>query len=344
MDTTRDIHRDITRDIAAHAQSGSAHAARPKTSITTDIVRLAMSRQLNPARVRFLGMRRFRAMSDLATRLIGGRRERLDVVRDITIAGRRGAVPLRLYRIDAADPARPQPVLLFFHGGAYNIGSIDTHDYICRYLARHAGAVVISVGYRLAPEHPYPAALEDCYAALQWAYERAWTFNGDRTRIAIAGDSAGGGLAAKIAFMARDRKGPSLCCQLLIYPVVTPEDATASREQFATRYGLNRDFIDFSRRLFVTDSALLSEMRLLTRDDLRGLPYTMVITAECDPLRDEGEIFADRLSRAGVPAERARFRGMIHGFISMGLIYREAYAALDLAAARLRTAFSGAHG
>lgn len=237
-------------------------------------------------------------------------------VEDRTIPGPAGEIPIRIY---APEGAEPFPVVAFFHGGGFVIGDLDTHDVPCRHLCARSGCLVVSVDYRLAPEHPFPAAADDCVAATRWVAAHAAELGGDADRIAVAGDSAGGALAAATALRLRDEGDAFLRGQLLIYPVADHyQPGTPSYEQNAEGYGLTRDdmiwFWDhYLRDPADADNPYASPMRA---DDLRGLPPALVITAEYDVLRDEAERYADRLREAGVPATLSRYGGTVHGFFN----------------------------
>ena len=198
---------------------------------------------------------------------------------------------------------------MFFHGGGYVIGDVDTHDNQCRMLCREAEAVVLSVGYRLAPEHPFPAAPEDCFAATRWAAEHVDRLGGDAGRIAVAGDSAGGNLAAVVALMARDAGGPALAAQLLIYPGTDFAGGYPSETENAEGFFLTRADMEWFREQYLA-GADPSDPRLspIAAPDLSGLPPAVVATAEFDPLRDQGDAYARALEEAGVPVIARRLR------------------------------------
>ena len=235
-------------------------------------------------------------------------------VSERTIAGPGGALRLRIYH-PKGDGAFP--LLVFFHGSGFVLCSLDTHDGMCRNLCAGAQCIVVSVDYRLAPEHKFPAGLDDCVFATRWVADHAHELNGDPTRTAVGGDSAGGNLAAAAALRLRDEGGPPLCGQLLIYPVTdyhTP--GTPSYEQNAEGYGLTRDTMVWFWDHYLTDpqeaaNPLASPLRAR---DLSNLPPALVVTAEYDPLRDEGELYAARLREAGTRAITSRWDGMNHGF------------------------------
>lgn len=234
------------------------------------------------------------------------------------------------------------PALVFLHGGGWVIGDIDTHDGICRSLANAAGCVVASVDYRLAPEHRYPVAVDDSFAATRWVVERAAALGVDPTRVAVGGDSAGGNLAAAVSLLARDRGGPALRLQLLVYPVTRHGFDTASYKDNADGYMLTRASMEWfwAHYLGPQGDGRQPYASPLDAPSLEGLPPALVMTAEYDPLRDEGEAYADRLRRAGVPVTLTRYPGMIHGFFRMINIMDKARAARDEAAGALRKAFA----
>ena len=237
-------------------------------------------------------------------------------VEDTTIPGPNGEIPVRIYR-PAGDAAKP--AIVFYHGGGWVIGSLDTHDGGCRAFANAADAVVVSVDYRLAPEHPFPAPVDDAFAALEWVHAHAEDVGIDAARIAVAGDSAGGNLAAVVAQIARDAGGPPVCFQLLIYPVTDHEFDSVSMNDNAEGYFLSRDAMRWFYSHYLRDPAeganpLVSPIRA---SDLSGLPPALVITAEFDPLRDQGIAYAVAMSAAGTVVSSTTYDGVFHGFLSM---------------------------
>ncbi|MBI3824957.1 MAG: alpha/beta hydrolase [Candidatus Rokubacteria bacterium] len=253
--------------------------------------------------------------------------------RVVPVAG--ASVPVRLYHPTGRGPF---PALVFFHGGGWVIGDLDTHDGICRATANAAGCVVASVDYRLAPETKYPAAAEDSYAATRWIAEHGAELGIDPRRLAVGGDSAGGNLAAVVPLMARERGGPALALQILIYPVTAHAYDTPSYSENADGYLLTRAAMRWfwDHYLPRPEDGQQPYASPLFAKDLRGLPPALVVTAEYDPLRDEGEAYAKRLAEAGVPVTLSRYAGMIHGFFRMTLIVDKARACLDEVAAALR--------
>lgn len=244
-------------------------------------------------------------------------------VQDRRIPGPAGDIPVRIYRPTVDGGSRPGVV--YFHGGGWVICDLDSHDGGCRRLTNAVDVVVISVDYRLAPEHRWPAAADDAYAACQWVADHATELGIDTDRLAVAGDSAGGNLAAVVAQMARDRDGPDLAYQLLVYPVI---DVSAGRNDYASKhdngvgYFLTTAQMEWYRDQYLDDSAhgedpYVSPIRAAS---LAGLPPACVVTAEMDPLRDEGEAYAAALEAAGVPVTTYRAAGMFHGFFNMDAV------------------------
>jgi acetyl esterase len=263
-------------------------------------------------------------------------------VLDRSLPGPGGPLPVRVYRPAGAGSA-PLPALVYFHGGGFVLCNLDSHDGACRGLANAAGCAVVSVDYRLAPEHRFPAAPEDCYAATRFVAENAAALGLDPRRLAIGGDSAGGNLTAVVALMARDRGGPPLRFQLLIYPVTDCNFETRSYRENAEGYFLTAKQMRWFWEHYLSEpgEAALPYASPLRAEKLGGLPPALVITAEYDPLRDEGEAWAARLREAGVPVTLSRYDGMIHGFFSMAHVVDRARDAQAEAGAALRAAFGG---
>jgi acetyl esterase len=255
------------------------------------------------------------------------------------IPGPAGEIPLRIYWPKGADP---RGLLVFFHGGGWVMCDLDSHDPTCRALTQGAGCVTVSVDYRLAPEHRFPAAPEDCYAATRWAAANARELGADASRVAIGGDSAGGNLTAAVALMARERGGPRLVHQLMVYPVTDLAFQTASFKENAQGYMLTDEAMFWFRDQYVSNPRDARDPLAspLAARDLSGLPPATVITAEFDPLRDEGEAYGARLGQAGVAADVKRYDGVIHGFFGMGELLPQARTALEQACANLRRAFA----
>jgi acetyl esterase len=259
---------------------------------------------------------------------------------ELVAEGPAGPIPLRLYRGKGAEQGRPQPAVVFFHGGGWVIGDLESHDQICRTLANATPSVVVAVHYRLAPEHKFPAAIEDAIAATRWVSQHAARLGIDPTRIAVAGDSAGGNLAAAVALDARE-KGPPIAGQVLIYPVTDMHIDHPSHHRHAAQLPLTRAAMHWFIDHYLRGPADLTDWRAspLLATDLRRLPPALVITAGFDPLCDEGEAYAAALRQAGVRVEHERFEGQIHGFVAMGKMIADADRAIGRAAAFLRQAF-----
>ena len=279
-----------------------------------------------------------RAVTTLAT--MSGEPEPVARVEHRTVRGPAGDIPLRIYTLAGRGPFQ---VLVFFHGGGWVICNLDTHDGVCRKLTNAAACVVVSVVYRLAPEHRYPAAAEDAYAAARWVADNAAAIGGDPARVAVGGDSAGGNLTAVVSLMARDRGGPPLVFQLLVYPATDAPDGTVSYRDNADGYFLTADAMRWYWGHYLGSNTACREPYAcpLRAPDLRGLPPALVITAEFDPLRDEGEAYAVRLREAGVPVKLSRYDGMIHAFFSMSGLLDKGEQAVAEAAGTLRAAFGG---
>jgi acetyl esterase len=274
----------------------------------------------------------------LAMSQMGGEPAAVANVTNRTIPGPAGEIPVRIY---TPNGTAPFPVLVYFHGGGWVIGSLDSHDGTCRDLANGSGAVVVSVDYRLAPEHKFPAGPEDAYAATKWVADNAASLGVDAKRIGIGGDSAGGNLTAVVALMARDRGGPPLVFQVLVYPVTDAACDTRSYVDNAEGYFLTRKAMEWFWGNYLPNAADGSNAYAspLRAASLKGLPPALVITAEFDPLRDEGEAYARRLEEAGVHVRLKRYDGMIHGFFGMGRTMDQGKQAMAEASGNLRIVF-----
>jgi acetyl esterase len=258
---------------------------------------------------------------------------------DRTIPGPAGEIPVRIYRPSEAEGL---PVTVFFHGGGWVIGNLDSHDHVCRVLASKAECVVVAVDYRLAPEAKFPAAADDAVAALEWVVDHADELGVDADRVAVAGDSAGGNLAAVVAVHARDSDRVELVQQVLIYPVTDGSCDRPSMTENAEGYFLTRDGMEWFHGHYANDDSDRRHPRYSPIEaDLRGVAPAVVVTAEYDPLRDQGRAFAEALTEAGVTAEYHEFDGMFHGFFSMDAGIDAAGDAQDRVAAALRDAFAG---
>jgi acetyl esterase len=279
------------------------------------------------------------ARQPIDRRPLTGEPEEVGKVENRTIPGPAGEMPVRIYTPDGQGPF---PALVYYHGGGWVIGDLDAVEIICRLLANRANSVVVSVDYRLAPEHKFPAAVEDAYAAVKWLEENGSSILVDSARVAVGGDSAGATLAAVVALMAKDRGEPSLVYQMLIYPVTHHAYDTESYRENAEGYYLTKDSMVWFWNHYLRDeedgrNPYASPLRA---DNLSGLPPALVITAEFDPLRDEGEAYAKRLKTAGVPVEVTRYNGMIHGFFCMPGVLEQAKKAIEQAANALKRTFS----
>lgn len=260
---------------------------------------------------------------------------------DRSVPGPAGDIPVRVY---APVAGRARPAIVYFHGGGFVIGSLDSHDGTCRALANASGCAVVSVDYRLAPEHRFPAAPEDCYAALRYVAERGSELGVDPRRLAVAGDSAGGNLAAAVAVASRQRGGPALVHQVLFYPALDARCDMPSCRSLSEGYMLTAAEMRWYWDSYLTSDADRENPLAcpLRARDLGGLPGATVITAEYDPLRDDGETYAARLKEAGVPVELKRFDGVLHGFVLVAPLVDLAQGkeALAFAGASLRQAFA----
>jgi acetyl esterase/lipase len=248
-------------------------------------------------------------------------------VREVEVAGAEGPLTARLYTPDGAPDVTP--LLVFFHGGGWVIGTLDTHDNLCHYLAVNAGVRVLSVDYRLAPEAPFPAAADDALAAFRWAAKHAADLGADPDAIAVGGDSAGGNLAAVVSYLATKRRGVAPVFQLLIYPATDASVRRRSRDLFAEGFFLTSEEMDWFLGHYAPDEASWTDPKLspLLASNLAGLPPAYITTAGFDPLRDEGEEYARKLAAAGVPVVLRRHPDLIHGFatfIGLGTRFTEA--------------------
>jgi acetyl esterase len=260
-------------------------------------------------------------------------------VEDRSIPGPGGGIAVRIYTPDAYGS---RPLIVYFHGGGFVFCSLDTHDGTCRRLANATDAVVVSVDYRLAPEHAFPAPLDDCYAATAWAHEHVGDLGADVDHFVVAGDSAGGNLAAATTLLAREHGGPPIGHQILIYPVIDAACETESFIENGEGYFLDGASMRWlwTQYLGPDGDGTHPHASPIRAADLSGLPPAIVVTAEYDPLRDEGEAYANALRAADVPTTAVRYDGMIHGFVSMPALFPEADRALTEIAAALRRAFA----
>ncbi len=279
----------------------------------------------------------------LKSRTLAGEPRDLQRVEDRTVPGREGPIPIRVY---AATRSSSLPALVYLHGGRFISGDLNTHDPVCRDLAFRSGCAVVAVDYRLAPEHRFPAALDDAYDAAMWISLNGRDLGIDTARVGVGGDSVGANLAAAVALLDRDRRGGTLRCQLLVYPMLDATRSFESHRTFATGYGPGSD--DMMRGWSEYLGGEVTPRHPLASpffaEDLRGLPPALVQTAEYDTLRDEGEDYARRLSEAGVPTTCSRYDGAIHGFFQMAGVLEVGGRAMDEAAGFLRDVLGSSPG
>ncbi|MBE7210418.1 MAG: alpha/beta hydrolase [Gluconacetobacter diazotrophicus] len=279
-----------------------------------------------------------RAATDRAPLPLAWMRRGLRAVREGEVPGAEAALRARLY-----VPRRARGLVLFLHGGGFALCGLDSHDGICAALARRSGASVLSVGYRLAPDHPFPAAPEDAFAAYRWLRDQAGRLGGGTERIVVAGDSAGGNLAAVLCLMARDRGVEPPVLQVLFYPPTTGREDVPSRTLFADGYWLSTAMMEWFERLYLggrVDEASPYYMPARAAD-LSRLPPALIVGAAFDPLRDEGRVYAARLRAAGVAVRHREFPGTIHGFLNFHPFMPKAWLALREAGTAMRAALDG---
>jgi len=262
--------------------------------------------------------------------------------RELRIPGPADAIPARYYRAFGAEAGAPLPGFVYFHGGGWVCGDLDTHDVVCRGIANHARCALVAVDYRLAPEHKFPAAVEDAVAAVQWVAKNAASLAIDPERLVVGGESAGGNLAAVAAIAARDAGGPALAMQVLVYPATDLGLVTGSHERLAEGYLLTRDSMLWYRGHYLRDERDVADWRAspLRAPDLSRLPHAYVITAGFDPLLDEGKAYAERLIDAGVRVTYECFEGQIHAFLPMGGVIAAANHAIYRIGQAMRSHFT----
>lgn len=271
-----------------------------------------------------------RRVSRERAKKLEGSPETVALVESMTVPGPAGQIPIRLY---VPSEKEQLPILVYFHGGGWVVGSLDNVDCLCRSLANLATCMVASVDYRLAPEHKFPAAVEDSYGATKWVADNAADLGGDPRRIAVGGDSAGGNLAAAVSLMARDRGGPDIAFQLLIYPITNQKFDTDSYKENGEGYMLTKEDMEWFRNHYLRDQHDEENPYAspLLANSLSSLPPAFVITAEFDPLRDEGEAYAARLKEFDVPVRVNRYSGTIHGFMTIAELKQRGQAVGDAA-------------
>jgi acetyl esterase len=286
------------------------------------------------------GVDEARRLNRIRVPMLAGEPEPVERIEDVHVPGPGGSIGGRIYA-----PVRGQtlPALLYMHGGGWVLGDLDSHDSVCRALARRAGCMVVSLDYRLAPEHRFPAAADDAWAGLEWLHENAAAIGADPERLAVGGDSSGGNLAAVVARRARDRGGPRVAAELLIYPVTDFDLDTPSYLDMGTGYGLTRETMRWYWEHYLADprDGDSPDASPLRASDLSGLAPALVITCELDPLESEGSAYAAALAAAGVPVEHIQEAGMIHGYLRMAGVISRARKSWDDCARFLRQELFG---
>ncbi|HEY1630884.1 MAG TPA: alpha/beta hydrolase [Rhizomicrobium sp.] len=274
--------------------------------------------------------------------LVGPKDVPIGKVQNLTMPGPGGDIALRSY-VPVAAKGEALPTLVFFHGGGFVIGNIESHDGLCRMLANEAGVRVISVAYRLSPEHKFPAAVEDAFAAVDWIENNAASLGVDANRIAVGGDSAGGGLAAVVAQLAKAKGDPKIVYQMLLFPVTQIGTETGSMREFGEGYFLDAATLRWFFNHYLLDSADRADPRVspLQAKDVSGLPPAYIMLGGFDPLHDEGAAYADRLRAAGVKVQVADYPDMVHDFIYLQAVLPQAPEAVKAAAAALKGALAG---
>ncbi|MGE0151353.1 MAG: alpha/beta hydrolase [Reyranellaceae bacterium] len=277
----------------------------------------------------------------LSTLALGGWPQPIGELVDRTVPGPGGSIPIRIYRPKDAAGGR-RGILVYFHGGGWVVGDIASYDKVCRYLAAKSGCILVSVDYRRAPEHRFPAALDDALAAFDWVHAHAEALGGERARIGVGGDSAGGNIAAVLSLLARERAGPRPAFQLLIYPVVDLAGDFPSQRELGDSYLLTRPMMDWFRAQYLNSDSEIADWRVspLKAPSLAGLPPAYLCTAGFDPLRDEGKAYADRLRTEGNGVIYREFDSLIHGFVGCTGTISAAARAMDEVAEAVRGALA----
>ncbi|MGM4914269.1 alpha/beta hydrolase [Rhizobium sp. 768_B6_N1_8] len=299
---------------------------------------LALGRAVNQPPFERGTVNEARAAYDAACPTLQGDREPVAAIEDRTIAGTGGPIWLRIYR-GVGAPNADAPALLYLHGGGWVVGTLESHDEICRWFANIGACIVFCPDYRLAPEHKFPAGLEDCISALAYVVGQASALGIDPDRIAVAGDSAGGNLAAVLSLLARDGVAQKISAQLLLYPNTDAGQTTDSYVRFSQGYGLTASTMRWFRDHYIRDAADIADWRVspLRIGNVAGVPPAFVAIAGHDILADEGEAYARRLAEAGVPVALRRWQDQIHGFVSMGRHIASARRAVEEAVAGWRS-------
>ena len=278
-----------------------------------------------------------REMHDERNRLLAPAKPSVARVVDCSISGPACELDLRMFV--PTDTTAPLPAFIWFHGGGWVLSNIDACDTLCRIMANESGCLVIAVNYRLAPEHRFPAAVDDCLATVRWVFAHASELGVDRARIAVGGDSSGGNLAAVVGQLCQAPPEPQLVQQVLVYPLTDIAGSFPSMDEYADGYLLTRGALQWFYGQYLNDEREQTDPRAspLRAADVSRVAPALIVTAECDPVRDEGKAYADKLRAAGVPTKYVCYPGMVHPFLSFGKVLDDAHAALELIAATLRT-------
>jgi len=319
---------------------GGVHVVDGQTLDPQLSVLLAVESRIN-GRDEDAGVAERRAGLERSAAIAAGARTPIGAVRDLTVRGADGVLRARHYR--PASGGEGRPLVVYFHGGGWVVGSIESHDQSCRLIAKHADVHVLSVDYRLAPEHPFPAPVDDCVAAFTWAVEHAADLGADPRRVAVAGDSAGGNLAAVVSQLTKDSGAQAPYAQMLIYPGADASKAYPSKGLFGEGYLLSKATMDWYVDTYAGSTDRFDpRLSPIHAKDMRGLPPTVLTTAAFDPIRDEGEAYAEALRAAGVQVIARRAAGLVHGYFGMGGIHRasleESLAVIGAFSAVLETA------
>ncbi len=325
----------LTRTLAGAPVRIDGQQLHPQVQLALRLERLAGGSEL-------LGVAEARVRRRREARIFAGPRIEVERVEELELPGPTAPIPTRLYV--PVEISRPAPLVVYYHGGGHVIGDLDTHDQPCRFFAREAGALVLAVDYRLAPEHRFPAAVDDAFAAFVTAHSEAGRLGADPERVAVAGDSAGGNLAAAVCRLAVAAGGAVPIFQALIYPVTDYSAKRRSYELFGERFFLTAEEMDWYRDHYFATTEDRTDPRAspILAPDLTGLPPAHVVSAGFDPLRDEAEDYAERLRSAGVPITLRRERDLVHGFVNaVGLGGRAREATAEIAAA-IRTGLTAA--
>lgn len=307
----------------------STNMLSPKLDPTVRLLLEAAEAEGNPPLESFSPVEA-RKVAIESLKAVGGTQEPVHSIENLRIPGPDCEIPIRIYTPNG--PAAERPALVYFHGGGWVVCDLDTHDVVCTAIAHRAGAVVVAVDYRLAPEHKFPAAVFDSYAATAWVASNGQQLGIDPKRISVGGDSAGGNLAAVVSLKSRDEDGPAIALQVMVYPVTDLSSFdTPSYQEFGENHYLTKSEMEWFRGHYLrsTDDARDPHASPLLALDLAELPPALIITAECDPLRDEGQAYAKRLAYDGVPVTYTCYPGMIHPFFSLSGVIPQAFDAIQ---------------